>query len=115
MCLCIWEFYLHVCLCNMGMPGSHGDQNGALNSLRLELQMVLSHPVLGFKPGFSGRAARDLNHQAIFLVLLTCFDFRRIQGYLMQLFVLVSSPSIHLSVCLYLSLKHGLTTWLCLT
>lgn len=39
-------FYLHACLCNMGMLGAHVGQMRALHSLELELQWVVS-PCVG--------------------------------------------------------------------
>lgn len=58
--LCVWMFYLHVCLCTTCVPGVLGDQNRILDPLRLELYMFVScQPcmwVWEFNPS-SGRAA----------------------------------------------------------
>lgn len=46
---CVWEFFLRVCLCITYMPDVLG---GEIRSLKLKLQMVMSHnTVLGMELG----------------------------------------------------------------
>lgn len=41
--LCVWVLHLHIYLCNMSGPGAYEGQKKALDSLGLEIQMVVSH------------------------------------------------------------------------
>ena len=43
--LYIWVFCMHMCMCTTQMPTAPKDQTRASDSLRLELQMVISHYV----------------------------------------------------------------------
>ena len=43
---CVWVFYTHISLCTMWMPRVHGSQKRASDSLELELQTVVSCPVV---------------------------------------------------------------------
>ena len=55
---------LFACMyCTMRVPGAYGGQKRELDSLRLELQQVVSHHVmLRTEPGFSARATSALIH-----------------------------------------------------
>lgn len=49
-------------MCPICVPGAHGGQKRVLDSLELELQMVVScHRVLGTEPRSPGRAMSTLN------------------------------------------------------
>ena len=39
----MYMFGFYVCMCTMCMPGTCGGQNGTLDPLELEYQMVVSH------------------------------------------------------------------------
>lgn len=56
---CMFVCVLCVCVC---VPGVGGVQKRALDSPGTAVTADLSHHVLGFKPGSSGRAVRDCNH-----------------------------------------------------
>ena len=43
--LCVWIFCLHACLCTRSVSGTCEGQKRALESLKLVLQMVVSHHV----------------------------------------------------------------------
>lgn len=63
--LCVWLFYLHICLCTTSVPGVFGDQNRILDPLILELYKVVScQPCLWVRVlnPFSGR------EQSVFLI-----------------------------------------------
>ena len=64
--LCVWVFWLHVCLCTICMPNAGIDQMGWLDALDLKLQAVVNR--LGMlSPGWSSRRAAPtaLNFWAI--------------------------------------------------
>jgi len=43
--LCVWVFYLYVCLCTTCVPGALRGQKGILDLQEQELQTVVSHHV----------------------------------------------------------------------
>lgn len=59
--LCVWMFCLPVCMCTTCMPGALGDQKGALDPLKLELQVLSFICRLGIESEFSGKATCILN------------------------------------------------------
>lgn len=63
--LCVFVFCLHVCICTIYMPGSHGVQKRVSDPLELELWMVMSTLwMVGIEHGFSARATHVFNHWA---------------------------------------------------
>lgn len=67
--MCVWEFYLRVCMCTTCEPAARGGQKRVSHTLGPELQMVVSLLVdVRIKLESSERPASILSHRAISLV-----------------------------------------------
>lgn len=64
--LCVWVFWLRVCLCTVYMSGAHRGQERVLDALRLELQ-VMSHHVGAANQTQEASCGRASSHWGISL------------------------------------------------
>lgn len=52
--LCVWVFYLYVCLCTMCVPCTHKGQKSAPGFLRLELKGVRNYDIGSWESNMPG-------------------------------------------------------------
>lgn len=70
--LCVWMFYLHVCMCTMGVPGAHRTQRRVSGPLELDYRWWRATIwVVETESGFSPKATITLKPWAVSLAFMS--------------------------------------------